>query len=110
MAVDCKAAHETCGLCEAERGYTGTIRRRLQYFGGRANGFPGIALRPMTDRRPAAPDTRTFTHYQHAHCESGVTTNLLRHAGIQITEPLAFGIGAGLFFGHLPFLKVSGTP
>jgi hypothetical protein len=23
---------------------------------------------------------------------------------------MAFGIGAGLFFGHLPFLKVSGTP
>ncbi|MBS1645636.1 MAG: BtrH N-terminal domain-containing protein [Bacteroidetes bacterium] len=52
----------------------------------------------------------TFQHYQHAHCESGVTTNLLRHAGINMTEPLAFGIGAGLFFGHLPFLKVSGTP
>lgn len=51
-----------------------------------------------------------FTHYQHAHCESGVTTNLLRHEGIEITEPLAFGIGAGLFFGHIPFLKVNGTP
>jgi len=54
------------------------------------------------------PDS--FTHFQHAHCESGVTTNLLRHFGIPISEPLAFGIGAGLFFGHLPFLKVNGTP
>lgn len=51
-----------------------------------------------------------FKHYQHAHCESGVTTNLLRHEGMEITEPLAFGIGAGLFFAHIPFLKVSGTP
>ncbi len=51
-----------------------------------------------------------FIHYQHAHCESGVTANLLRHEGIDISEPMAFGIGAGLFFGHLPFLKISGVP
>jgi hypothetical protein len=51
-----------------------------------------------------------FTHYQHAHCESGVTANLLRHQGLNISEPLVFGIGAGLFFGHIPFLKISGTP
>lgn len=51
-----------------------------------------------------------FKHYQHAHCESGVTTNLLRHEGVNISEPLSFGIGAGLFFAHIPFVKVSGTP
>lgn len=51
-----------------------------------------------------------YKHYLHAHCESGVTTNLLRHEGLDITEPLAFGIGAGLFFAHIPFVKVSGTP
>lgn len=51
-----------------------------------------------------------FVHYQHAHCESGVSANLLRHQGIDISEPMAFGIGAGLFFGHLPMLKVSGIP
>lgn len=51
-----------------------------------------------------------FTHYQHAHCESGVTANLLRHHGLDISEPMAFGIGAGIFFAHIPFLKVSGTP
>ncbi len=49
-------------------------------------------------------------HRQHAHCESGVTANLLRYHGIDISEPLAFGIGAGIFFGHLPFVKVSGVP
>jgi hypothetical protein len=51
-----------------------------------------------------------FVHHQHAHCESGVSANLLSHEGIHISEPMAFGIGAGLFFGHLPFLKVNGTP
>lgn len=51
-----------------------------------------------------------FQHRQHAHCESGVTANLLQHNGISISEPMAFGIGAGIFFGHLPFVKVSGIP
>ena len=55
-------------------------------------------------------DNKEFIHFQHAHCESGVTSNLLRHEGINISEPMAFGIGAGLFFGHLPMLKVSGVP
>src|SRR5688572_30335162 len=55
-------------------------------------------------------EKRLFQHVQHAHCESGVTANLLRHYGVSITEPMAFGIGAGLFFGHVPFLKVNGTP
>lgn len=54
--------------------------------------------------------TVLYKHYQHAHCESGVTANLLRHEGINISEPMAFGIGAGIFFAHLPFVKVSGTP
>jgi hypothetical protein len=55
-------------------------------------------------------ESEVLKHFQHAHCESGVTTNLLRHYGVDISEPMAFGIGAGLFFGHLPFLKVNGTP
>ena len=52
----------------------------------------------------------TYQHHQHAHCESGVTSNLLRHEGVHISEPMAFGIGAGIFFAHIPFVKVSGTP
>ncbi|MCA0397829.1 MAG: BtrH N-terminal domain-containing protein [Bacteroidetes bacterium] len=51
-----------------------------------------------------------FNHQQSAHCESGVTLSLLQHAGVPLSEPLAFGIGAGLFFGHLPFVKVNGIP
>jgi Domain of unknown function (DUF4872)/Butirosin biosynthesis protein H, N-terminal len=52
-----------------------------------------------------------FTHIQSAHCESGVTSSLLRHAGIdKMTEPLAFGIGAGLFFVYIPLLKINNGP
>ncbi len=52
-----------------------------------------------------------FKHLQAAHCENGVTTNLLRSAGaFKLTEPLAFGIGSGLFFVYIPFLKVSNGP
>ncbi len=52
-----------------------------------------------------------FTHLQSAHCENGVTTNLLRHAGIsKISEPLAFGIGSGLFYIYIPLLKINNGP
>ncbi len=52
-----------------------------------------------------------FEHIQSAHCENGVTTNLLRHIGVsQMTEPLAFGIGAGLFFAYIPLLKINNGP
>lgn len=51
-----------------------------------------------------------FNHVQTAHCESGVISNMFRHHGLHISEPMAFGIGAGVFFGHLPFVKVNGVP
>ncbi len=52
-----------------------------------------------------------YKHIQAAHCENGVTTSLLRHNGVnKITEPLAFGIGSGLFFIYIPFMKVNNGP
>ena len=51
-----------------------------------------------------------FPHRQSAHCESGVTSNLLLFHGIDCSEALAFGIGEGLFFGYLPFIKVNKLP
>jgi len=52
-----------------------------------------------------------FQHIQSAHCENGVTSNLLRHNGVnEITEPLAFGIGSGLFFIYIPLLKINDGP
>lgn len=52
-----------------------------------------------------------FTHHQSAHCENGVVANLLKNKGYNhITEPLVFGIGSGLFFVYIPFLKVNHAP
>lgn len=52
----------------------------------------------------------SFEHKPQAHCESGVTSNLLRYHGLELSEPMVFGIGGGLFFGHIPFVKVNGVP
>lgn len=51
-----------------------------------------------------------YHHLHSAHCESGVTAALLTHHGLPMTEPMAFGIGSGLFFIHLPFKSVFGAP
>ena len=51
-----------------------------------------------------------FDHGQAAHCETGVISNLMRHHGLSVSEPLAFGIGSGLFFSHFPFIKINGLP
>jgi len=51
-----------------------------------------------------------FKHRHSAHCESGVSSNLLFHYGVDISEAMAFGIGGGIFFGYLPFLKVNKLP
>ena len=52
-----------------------------------------------------------FSHIQTAHCENGVTVNLLKQQGLSfLTEPLAFGLGSGLFYIHIPFLKVNNAP
>lgn len=52
-----------------------------------------------------------FKHIQTAHCENGVTVNLLKQQGVDfMNEPLAFGIGSGLFYIHIPFLKVNKGP
>ena len=52
-------------------------------------------------------------HYQHrqsAHCESGVMASLLSHAGLPMSEPMAFGLASGLAFAYLPIVKLSGMP
>jgi hypothetical protein len=55
--------------------------------------------------------SQDFTHLQTAHCENGVTTSLLRYHGLEfMTEPLAFGMGSGLFYIQIPFLTVNNGP
>lgn len=51
-----------------------------------------------------------FSHRQSAHCENGVTANLISHHGIPMSEAMAFGIGGGLFFGYIPFMRLNGLP
>jgi len=51
-----------------------------------------------------------FSHKQSAHCENGVVSNLMRHNGFEVSEPMVFGIGSGLLFSYLPFLKVNYAP
>jgi hypothetical protein len=47
----------------------------------------------------------TFQHKMAAHCETGTITAILRHAGLDITEPLVFGISSGIFFGYFHKMK-----
>lgn len=51
-----------------------------------------------------------FPHRQFAHCESGVTANLLKYHGFPCSEAMAFGIGGGLFFAYVPFIKINFLP
>ncbi|MGF1558374.1 MAG: BtrH N-terminal domain-containing protein [Flavobacteriaceae bacterium] len=51
-----------------------------------------------------------FTHNQSAHCENGVVSNLMRHNGFEVSEPMVFGIGSGLLFCYIPFLMVNHAP
>jgi hypothetical protein len=52
----------------------------------------------------------TFDHVHSAHCESGAFAALLRHGGLKLSEALVFGIGSGLFFLYLPFVKLYDLP
>jgi hypothetical protein len=55
--------------------------------------------------------TENFTHIQAAHCENGVITKLLQLAGHEyMNEPLAFGLGSGLFYIHIPFIHINNGP
>lgn len=45
-----------------------------------------------------------------AHCENGTTSMLLSYYGIELSEPMIFGLASGLFFVHIPFIKMSGMP
>jgi hypothetical protein len=52
-----------------------------------------------------------FEHRMAAHCESGTVSALLRHAGLELSEPMVFGGAGAIFFGYfnsamLPFPTV----
>jgi Domain of unknown function (DUF4872)/Butirosin biosynthesis protein H, N-terminal len=56
------------------------------------------------------PTPIEFDHVHAAHCESGSFAALLRHDGLKLSEAMVFGIGSGLFFLYLPFLKIYDLP
>ncbi len=51
-----------------------------------------------------------FPHRHAAHCESGVVANLLSHAGMPLSEPMAFGLSGALAFAYLPFVRIQEMP
>jgi len=52
-------------------------------------------------------DNKTrYLHKMAAHCETGSVTGLLNHAGMNITEPMVFGISSGIFFAYLQSSKL----
>ena len=51
-----------------------------------------------------------FKHDHFAHCESGVMSLMLRHHGLDVSEPMAFGLSSGLMFAYIPFVKLGGMP
>lgn len=63
-----------------------------------------------TERVPAAAVPIPFAHRHAAHCESGVVASLLRHQGLDLSEPMVFGLASALAFAYLPFIKVNGMP
>jgi len=50
-----------------------------------------------------------FEHRAAAHCETGVTSNLLNFHGCQLSESMIFGIGEGLTFIYMPFVSFKGN-
>jgi len=53
--------------------------------------------------------TINFEHREAAHCETGVTSNMLHFYGYQLSESMIFGIGEGLTFIYIPFVSFKGN-
>lgn len=59
----------------------------------------------MTDK-----NNTTFEHRHAAHCETGVMSAMLRHYGLAVSEPMAFGLASGLTYAYIPLVKINGLP
>lgn len=51
-----------------------------------------------------------FNHKMASHCENGVIANLFQFYGVALSEAMVFGIGSGIYFSYLPFIKMAGAP
>ena len=54
--------------------------------------------------------TESFEHRHAAHCETGVMSAMLRYHGLDISEPMAFGLASGLTYAYIPLVKINGLP
>jgi hypothetical protein len=50
-----------------------------------------------------------YRHEPASHCETGSLRNALRHAGLELSEPMVFGLGSGPAFYYLFFVKGPAT-
>ncbi|MGH6960024.1 MAG: BtrH N-terminal domain-containing protein, partial [Dongiaceae bacterium] len=48
-----------------------------------------------------------FVHRPGVHCGSTSMADVLRHQGLELSEPMCFGLGSGL---HLVYLRDFGVP
>lgn len=64
----------------------------------------------MTSESLAHKLLEEFDHRHAGHCESGTVATLLRSNGLDLSEPMVFGIGGGLFFFYMPLVKMAGMP
>jgi hypothetical protein len=51
-----------------------------------------------------------FDHRHAAHCETGAMSSMLRHHGLDISEPMVFGLASGLTYAYIPLVKINGLP
>ena len=54
--------------------------------------------------------TKEFIHTPSAHCETGTVSNLLRSYGLEMSEPMVFGLASGMTFAYLKQIKINGLP
>ena len=47
-----------------------------------------------------------FAPFVGEHCETNTSGNLLKHAGLELSEPMLYGLGEGLAFGVFAFRNV----
>lgn len=49
-----------------------------------------------------------YPNERRMHCETGVLVNMLEYYGYNISEPMTFGIGGGMYFLYFPWMKLYG--
>ncbi|ODB91576.1 peptidase [Candidatus Thiodiazotropha endoloripes] len=53
---------------------------------------------------------KPLEHRHAAHCETGVMSAMLRYHGLEVSEPMAFGLASGLTYAYIPMVKINGMP